>query len=141
MNAKKLTILFMKVQSARRKMKKLVKAHQKIIKIRANTSKNKVKKRIKRRRSKTVEKKKYVASSFLDLIFSPMPKNCSLSCLITCKEEILSLTRSYDLYLIKEKKKILTALRSKIQMTSSFDIFGSKGEKQIGMIKGNFTGT
>jgi hypothetical protein len=70
-----------------------------------------------------------------------MPKNCSLSCLITCKEEILSLTRSYDLYLIKEKKKIITALRSKIQMTSSFDIFDWKGEKKIGVIKGNFTGT
>lgn len=56
MNAKKLTIFFIKVQSTRRKMKKLVKAHQKIIKILANTS-NKVKKRIKRRRSKTVGRK------------------------------------------------------------------------------------
>jgi hypothetical protein len=57
MNAKKLTILSIKVQSTRRKMKKLVKAHQKIIKILANTSKNKAKKRIKRRRSKTARRK------------------------------------------------------------------------------------
>jgi hypothetical protein len=61
--------------------------------------------------------------------------------MIICKEEVLSLTRSYDFYLVKGKKKILTASRNKFQVTSSFDIMDWKGEQKIGLIKGNFTGT
>ena len=87
-----------------------------------------------------MKEKVFKAETFSDLISSPVPSSCNLQCLILCNEDFFSTTRSYDLYLVKEKKKILTAVKSRVQIKSSFEILDPQN-KEIGKVKSNFTGT
>ena len=50
------------------------------------------------------------------------------------EENFFSLTRQYELYLVNEKKKVLTAEKNRFQIKSQFAI-NSLAQKYIGKVK------
>ena len=87
--------------------------------------------------------KTFVADSIEDLLFSPIPSNCSISCIVAWNDDFFSTKRFYNFYLLEEKKLIISAVKSRISMTSLSEFFSVKKNarsKSIASLKSNFTG-
>ena len=73
--------------------------------------------------------KTFVADSFEDLLFSHVPKNCSISCVVAWNNAFFDHKRSYNFYLLKDKKYLISATKNRLKLTSVFDFMKPTSKK------------
>lgn len=92
--------------------------------------------------------KTFVAESLEDLLFSQVPKNCSISCVVAWNNAFFEQKRTYNFYLLKDKKFLISASKNRLALTSVFEFIkpspGKKEQKNevssLATLSSNFTG-